>query len=79
MKVVYIILNQNIIFNLCFRYKHDLPEKLEECSYYNQNYSVFAKNGYNWSMNHINNNSSPIPCQYYGYSNKESVVTEVCL
>lgn len=28
-------------------------------------------------MAHLNNANS-IPCQYYGYSQRESVVTEVC-
>lgn len=61
---------------VCFRHPNSLPKKVEECSYYNRNYSVFAKNGYNWSMEHLDSNDL-IPCQYYGYSNRESVITEV--
>jgi hypothetical protein len=59
-----------------FRYKHELPKKIEECSYYNRNYSVFAKNGYNWSMQNLDK-ADLVPCQYYDYSNRGSVVAEV--
>lgn len=59
-----------------FRYTNDLPENIEECSYYNRNYTIFAQNGYNWSMKHLDN-TNLIPCQYYDYSSRESVVTEV--
>lgn len=38
---------------------------------------MFAKYGYNWSIEHLDN-VDQIPCQYYGYSNNESVITEVC-
>jgi len=62
---------------LFFRHENHSSNKIEECSYYDQNYSIFAKNGYNWSMNNLKTASSK-PCQYYKYSNKESVVTEVC-
>lgn len=60
-----------------FRLSNNLSQKIEECSYYNRSYSIFAKNGYNWSMENLGNANS-IPCQYYDYSNKESIVTEVC-
>lgn len=68
-----------IIHILCFiyRYTNYLPEKIEECSYYNRNYQIFAENGYNWSMKHLNNTNS-IKCQYYDYSSRESIVPEVC-
>lgn len=60
-----------------FRFQND-STKLEECSYYNQNYSMFAKNGYNWSLEHFDGGKTNIiPCQTYKYSKKESVVTEV--
>lgn len=58
------------------RYQNDYPEILEKCTYYNRNYSILAKNGYNWSIEHLDNVTS-IPCQYYSYNNKDSVVTEV--
>lgn len=60
-----------------FRLQNVFPQKIEECSYYNRNYSIFAKNGYNWSMENLGS-ANTIPCQYYSYSNKESIVTEVC-
>jgi len=62
--------------DIFFRYQNNLPDKIEECSYYNRNYSVFSKNGYDWSMQHLDDVDS-IPCQYYGYSNRESLITEV--
>ncbi|XP_050521701.1 organic cation transporter protein isoform X3 [Daktulosphaira vitifoliae] len=49
--------------------------KIEECNYYNRNYSILAKNGYEWSMKHLEN-ASLIPCQYYNYDKKESITTE---
>ena len=63
--------------NYTFRYQNYSSKKLEECSYYNQNYSIFAKNGYNWSINNLETANSK-PCQYYSYSNTDTVVTEVC-
>lgn len=67
----------NIRILYIFRYQNYSSEKIEECSYYNQNYSILAKNGYNWSMNNLDTADSK-PCQYYSYSTRESVVTEVC-
>lgn len=70
--------SKNILKNeyFYFRYKNNVSEKIEECSYYDQNYSIFAINGYNWSINHLNKTNT-IPCQYYGYDSIESVVAEV--
>jgi len=59
-----------------FRYQNYTSKKIEECSYYDRNYSIFAKNGYNWSMNNLETATSK-PCQYYRYSYTKSVVSEV--
>lgn len=62
---------------LFFRLKND-TKQYEECSYYNQNYTIFAENGYNWSLGHLDNrNINTIPCQTYHYSVRQSVVPEV--
>ncbi|VVC28385.1 Major facilitator superfamily domain,Major facilitator, sugar transporter-like [Cinara cedri] len=67
--------SNQMILNVSTQYTNYLPEKIEECSYYNRNYQIFAKNGYNWSMQHLNN-ANLIKCQYYDYSSRESVVSE---
>ncbi|KAF0757358.1 organic cation transporter protein-like isoform X1 [Aphis craccivora] len=67
--------SDRMIINVTTTHENHSSNKIEECSYYDQNYSIFAKNGYNWSMNNLKTASSK-PCQYYKYSNKESVVTE---
>ncbi|XP_060873417.1 organic cation transporter protein-like isoform X2 [Metopolophium dirhodum] len=67
--------SDQMIINVSTPHQKYSSKKLEECSYYNQNYSIFAKNGYNWSMNNLDTADSK-PCQYYSYSTRESVVTE---
>ncbi|XP_022169796.1 organic cation transporter protein-like [Myzus persicae] len=67
--------SDRMIINVSTPYQNYSSEKIEECSYYNQNYSILAKNGYNWSMNNLDTADSK-PCQYYSYSTRESVVTE---
>ncbi|XP_050060204.1 organic cation transporter protein-like isoform X4 [Aphis gossypii] len=67
--------SDRMIINVTTPHQNYSSNKIEECSYYDRNYSLFAKNGYNWSMNNLETASSK-PCQYYRYSNRESVVTE---
>ncbi|CAI6362935.1 unnamed protein product [Macrosiphum euphorbiae] len=67
--------SDQMIINVSTPHQKYSSKKLEECTYYNQNYSIFAKNGYNWSMNNLDTADSK-PCQYYSYSTRESVVTE---
>jgi hypothetical protein len=66
--------SDQMIINVSTPFQNYSSKKLEECSYYNRNYSIFAKNGYNWSINNLENANS-IPCQDYSYSTRESVVT----
>ncbi|CAH1735950.1 organic cation transporter protein-like isoform X2 [Aphis gossypii] len=67
--------SDQMLLNVSTPHQNYSSNKIEECSYYDRNYSLFAKNGYNWSMNNLETASSK-PCQYYRYSNRESVVTE---
>lgn len=54
---------------------HIKTDKIEECTYYNRNYSILAKNGYEWSMKHLES-ATLIPCQSYDYEKKESITSE---
>lgn len=67
--------SDQMLLNVSTPHQNYSSNKIEECSYYDQNYSLFVKNGYNWSMNNLETASSK-PCHYYRYSNRESVVTE---
>ncbi|XP_001945084.3 organic cation transporter protein [Acyrthosiphon pisum] len=67
--------SDQMLLNVSTPYQNYSSKKLEECSYYNRNYSTFAKNGYNWSMNNLET-ANLKPCQYYSYSNTDTVVTE---
>ncbi|XP_050430687.1 organic cation transporter protein isoform X2 [Adelges cooleyi] len=67
--------NDNMILNVSAPSQKKHSDKIEECTYYNRSYSEFAKKGYNWSMQHLDN-ASLIPCKYFNYNTKESVTTE---
>ncbi|XP_028044482.1 organic cation transporter protein-like isoform X1 [Rhopalosiphum maidis] len=67
--------SDRMIINVSTPYQNYTSKKIEECSYYDRNYSIFAKNGYNWSMNNLETATSK-PCQYYRYSSTKSVVSE---